>query len=476
MYGLIDNPTHSPLIVEQFLEPYASDQQIKAIRSTQLGRWLFQTLRQAGIRSSTFASETILTLDTISKHLTGQHPTDSACKLAEPVTDATSEQWGHLEFVRQPYIAEPAIDPIDLEHVLLDDEDVSFSPEPSLYPRKTAEGYLQQFRQLYQLILQIHFVRQNLVRAAAVANVFGERWAYGDPVGQAALDALLTSVFEVTQTYQKVLDDFWTNYYVQHYTPYARKNKKNDANFPCHIWLTRIDREYLPSIMENINDITQSIQDIREQARNLPRDLKCLEKTKKALFLDLLAFMKFQGKEGSEPFNIIQEALSELDKASTELPEHSSDEAGDLLKTQHAIDDGIATFKHDPAAITELTAAYLKKKRDESEHNHLLIERQTKERTERMELLLNKHKKKVELTLETTQVWSADLRSQIADVKRVIERHEVVHTIKEDILPHPIDVNVKSSRSQRSSPSFFNRADDCPSVVPLSGAQSQELK
>ena len=475
MYGLIEKSTNTPFIVEQFLDPYESDQQVRAIRATQLGRWLYQTLRQAGVLSSTFESEAILSLDMISKHLARQHPKDSDCNLSEYATDATSKRWGHLEFVCKPYISEPAIDPIDLEHVLLDEDDSGVFPEPSLNPKKAAEGYLQQFRQLYKLILQINFVRQNLVRTAAVANVFGEKWAYGDAVGQAALDVLLTSVLEVTKEYNKTLRDFWNSYYVKHYTPYARKSKKHDVNSPGHRWLTRINCEYLPSIMENINEITQSLKEIRNQSKKLPQNLICVEKTKKALLLDLIAFMKFQEKEDSPNFSIIQNAISELDESSSEQDLHSKDDESELTEIKHAIEERISTLKRDSAEITKLTSNYLKKQGDEVERHLLLIERQTKERSERMDVVLSNYTKKLELTLETTQIISAEIQSQISDVKKIIERNEMVHAIKETSKDLS-EVRVELPRNQTNSPSFFRKVDDSPSLVPSVKTHSLEAK
>ena len=247
-----------------------------------------------------------MSLDDITQHLSGQCPNDSECILDLPLKHADARQWGHWDFVTDTRA--PGASSLSW---LSGTGTIDSEAQAELNVR--ANQYLEGIRKLYRLTLQFYFIRQNLVRTAQVANVFGEIWVYGDPVGRAVLDELLTMVAELTQNHHKAVTDFWKDYFVEGYMPHAREMREDDGTHPCHIWLNKIDREVMPGIEHDVHAIMDTVVLIREQSRKLPQQLERIKKIKKALFDDLLALLKDQGKDKTANYFTIQQALTELE-------------------------------------------------------------------------------------------------------------------------------------------------------------------
>lgn len=299
LFLLIQGVNQPYLLPEQFLRPMDSDVKIIHMKQTHLGKWLSLTLEKAGITASTFASENILALDELKVHLEGEHPNDYTPSLSEHLLDPLHPEWGHWGFITDKRCPK--------------NQDATAYREAQT---QKANKYLLQIRSLYLKLLQMHFIRQNLLRAALVANVFGEIWMYGDPVGQAVLEELLTGVLEVTEGYYQLFDEFWHGYYEQHYREQSRRLGEDDASFPCHFWLNHIDRHIKPEIRHNIDAIKGTLGAIRKQANELPKTLEKIQRIKKDLFNDMLSFLTYLGKTESSNYQIIQRALHGLTTSS----------------------------------------------------------------------------------------------------------------------------------------------------------------
>lgn len=307
MMFLLNRKVKQPmLIVEQFLNPYESDTKINKMRQTELGEWLFETLDKFGIHTSTFASQHTFTHDEITQHLKGKCPNDKDCTLDLPLKHATARQWGHREFVTDTRA--PGASSLSILSGL---GSIDTAAQAQLNER--ANHYLEDIRKIYRLTLQLYFIRQNLVRTAQVANVFGEVWIYGDPVGRAVLDELLTIVSEVTESHHDVVTDFWKDYFVDGYMPHARAMREDHWPNPSHLWLNKIDSELMPGITKDVNSVMDTLGLIREQSGKLPQILERVKKIKKELFGDLLAILKHNGKDQTANYFIIKQALTEIE-------------------------------------------------------------------------------------------------------------------------------------------------------------------
>ena len=283
----------------------------------------------------------MLSIETINTHLHNQHPSDPACQLA--IKKLSYEQWGHWSFIATP------INPAQSSLNVSPKKCVPgfFVPRDKLSIQNRALEYLSLIRELHRLTLELYFIRQNLVRAATVANVFGEVWIYGDPVGKVVLAELLNSVSDVTTRYHEKFHEFWQKYFVEHYTTQAKYYKEDDFTHECHVWLNLIDQTNKISINNTVNSIEEVISKIREQAFRLPEIKDRAKQTKKELFMDLLAFLKYRGKTNTTNYGIIHAGLLQLEieqqttKEQTEadsLIDKAMAEKGLQLKIQEAID------------------------------------------------------------------------------------------------------------------------------------------
>lgn len=331
-YALIKGSDKTHFIVEQFLNPYESDSVILTLQKTQLGRWLKKTLIASGITTSTYTSQTIISLEQSLTHLAGEHPQDDQCILTQGLKDSLNlKEWGHWDFVGKQI---PSLD-AKSDGISAATAKSSISPEESLRVSK----YLTQIREAYRYIVRFQFIRQNLVRTTQVAAVFGEIWIYGDPVGKAVLKELLDGIEDEIKTYSKLFHEFWSTYYTNHYLPVAEKEHTNDIKFQEHLCLTGLAHNGVPALQQIIDSIKVCINAIRIQSQQLPSNIERATKTKKQLFLDVLAFLKFCGKQGSTNFNIIQNALRDLEQNSN--LDNSSDTTVDFNTAQQAAENHI---------------------------------------------------------------------------------------------------------------------------------------
>lgn len=299
LHLLIKDVNQPYLIVEQFLSPYKSDVKVAALKKTRIGVWIERTLELAGIKDSTFESNRKITLATIKSHLEGELPSDENCHLTGNLRDPLSNEWGHWDFVLKSI------------------PDNSIHDEFKLSKRQELEiqsiSYLEQMRKFCRLILLIYFIRQNMVRAATVASVFGEVWIYGDRIGKVVLDELLSSISDVIEDYSDEFETFWKGYFGDFWS-YAEQNRTNDKSNPCFQWLKiHVDLKYKPKIEKLINNIFRQIGYIREHSGTLPRIKEETKKIQKALYQDLLDFMIFKNKKSSTNYLVIKNALNDLD-------------------------------------------------------------------------------------------------------------------------------------------------------------------
>lgn len=307
LYLLINGADQSRLIVKQFLNPPKSNVEMQSVRDKELGKWLYRTLTLAGVNANTFESTKMLSLDKIKHHLDGEHPTDKVCKLPSNLRNITSEKWGHWPFVTQP-VPLPASTQGSTRHT-----DRLFSRgSTKVSASKNAEGYLTFIREISRLILEFYFIRTNLLRAATVACVEGEKWIYGDKVGKAALDALLATVLEDVEEYKNTFEAFWTTYFHHHYNSYSVLKNEDDISHPSHKWLNTIDQQSKVFINNALKKVEDLITKIRLNALRLPDSEEKVQRTKIAMFSDIVAILEHKNKTHSANYKTLNDELSLL--------------------------------------------------------------------------------------------------------------------------------------------------------------------
>ncbi len=298
LHLLINGANQSYLIVEQFLSPYPSDVKVIAQKNKRIGVWLEKTLQLAGIQDSTFESNKKITFASIQHHLENEIPSDENFNLEGSLRDPLSKDWGHWDFI--------------LNHLSDDASDESKTSKRQELEIQ-AVNYLQQIRQLSRSISLIYFIRQNMVRAATVASVFGEVWIYGDRVGKVVLEELLLSIIDVIGDYSEIFQSFWEKYF-NDLNDYARKHGTNHKKDKCFNLLTNhVDLKYKPAIEKVLTHIKNQIDSIRAHSHTLPQIKKETKKIKKDLYKDILDFMKFKNKSNSSNYIIIKNALDDLE-------------------------------------------------------------------------------------------------------------------------------------------------------------------
>ncbi len=295
LHLLINGVNQSNLLVKQFIRPYESDVKVLNLRSKKLGKWLLETLKLADITNSTFESNATITLEEISQHLDAEIPGDEGCTLKPK--EIISSEWGHWPFV----LSEPPSQRRTSNLTVLS----------SKQKRETlhVHEYLKSIREFHRLVLQFYYIRKNLLRITTVANFFGERWIYGDPVGKVLLDELLTNVSEIVQEYRDKFKLFWESYFDEHYVRYAKAHKIDDYRNDCHNWLNMIDQVHKVAIGKISNNIERTIMKIRNQALKLPETEVEIRKIKIDLISELLALLKFKEKTNKLNYKIMAEAL-----------------------------------------------------------------------------------------------------------------------------------------------------------------------
>lgn len=294
-------PERQPFIIKQFMNPKESEPKVQKIRNKRMGEWLFQTIQMTGITGSTYVANALLKQHAIKKHLDGELPSDFPCNLSTVSTELRNMRdttaWGHWKFV----------DEVSQESNRYFYSSF-FQENSSSY---LSERYLIQIRELHRLTLQFYYIRQNLLRAAKVASVFGEIWIYGDRVGKAVLEELLSGISEVVQDYLTTFNSFWIKYFEGH-RERTRENGEDDYRYLCHNCLHRIDLIHKIAIQRTARDIEELILRIRQQAKKLPSELEKIRHTKVELFSDLLDFLVVRKKETTLNYQIIQDELTAM--------------------------------------------------------------------------------------------------------------------------------------------------------------------
>lgn len=302
IYFLIDKTTEKKLTPQRFLSPQDVEDKLKAIRNTQLGEWLAQTLHMLGITHSTFVPTKKLTSMQINHHLSNQHPED-------PVFDKKKIlfTWGHRPFVTSDSIFYPKTE-------------------------KKSFEYLISIRHILKFILEIYFLLQQQTEGAKVNEVHGSVWIYGHRAGKATLLEFLHSVLWVIQALHTEIAAFWEKYYAD-FQAYAKKNNLTEGNEEFAP-LVYINLHIIKLIEELKSNIEHIVDLIKKQIAQFPSDEKIINQSKLVFMRDVLEFRRFINQTSSEEFQILQEEYNRMVKAlrlkALDLPEPEEEKSTEI--------------------------------------------------------------------------------------------------------------------------------------------------
>ena len=279
LYLLIDKTPSTALMVDRFMSPESTDKKYLAIRNTQLGEWLYQTMAKVGLSHSKFKSNTVLTTDDIAQHLVDEHPNDE--RFVKP-----KRVWGYHPF-----------------------SEIADDKHPN--GKQKAHAYLQQIRTLQRLVVELYYLNQNLVKSSKVSAHFGDTWLYGHAAGKAALMELLLSTTEVTDDYFLSLKDFWKAFYEEDFADYAKRKYINTRKKE-YVSLIHIQEKLIGEISGIKEQIDTYIQRIYQQAKEYARHADEIEQTKVVFIASVLEHRRFRNKANTENCQIAEAELHRL--------------------------------------------------------------------------------------------------------------------------------------------------------------------
>ncbi len=252
---ILEGVNQRSLQVDEFLDPHPTDKKMTALTQLTMGQWIKTTLQSLGITSNNFQSgRHPIDLDAIPHHLNSD--------LSQILLNTT----GLHEFIRND------------KHKTRKEND-AFS-----------KNILLKIIDVHREILKLYYVKTSLLHEARVGVSLGESWLYGNEDGKLVVSALLTALNDVNNQFKKTMEDFWTEFFVNTYEPYAHREGMDDLN-PTFRFLGTANQRF-----ENIKTchsiIDGRVADLAVKAINFADDAEVTKQTKQELINGLYSFLR----------------------------------------------------------------------------------------------------------------------------------------------------------------------------------------
>ena len=150
------------------------DPNVDRLVKYQMGGWIAETFRHAGIRSCSFVNELPIKIDRIPAHI-------------------------NTDFSKIKNLSATGL--------------WKFSREN----RSCGEGYLKQIAELHRLLLMFYYVRDSVVMGATVSRDLGNAWVYGEDTGREIVELLLNIIADASGKLNESTQKFWVDFYINDY-------------------------------------------------------------------------------------------------------------------------------------------------------------------------------------------------------------------------------------------------------------------
>ena len=253
---------------------------IHEFKEQRLAQWLERLLITAGVSLSGFRNSRTPTLAEADAFLEGECHDDAECLLPRHLMDATHKDWGHWPFLIE-------------------------NGKSKKENQEHAREMLRNTRQVYRDVLKIFHINSLLANARKIAPTYGEAWLYGDRIGSAIVEALLSVSEASIEKLNTSLSTLWGD---ASKTVKGNRNKlKADSTVSTSLAAAQ---EQFDAFTAYHAAATEGITGIRAVREDIDHNLREAEESKQQLLRGLVDFYRYYGLVSREEYRVLEEALA----------------------------------------------------------------------------------------------------------------------------------------------------------------------